>query len=1255
MRYLISFLVVILLAGLAQAQDAQTQDDRGFLQSLIEDNLSTEDTQVRIEGFNGSLFAASTIDELTVADVDGVWLTMTGLKLDWSRTALVSRRLEITELSVQDIVLDRLPPGQSAPPSAEAKPFKLPELPLEVDIEKIYAGSIALGAPVLGTAATLSLEGSANLSGGAGEVDFRANRIDGPAGTFRIAAGYSNETQVLDLDILLDEATGGIAAHVLKLEGEPSVRLAIAGSAPLSEFAATLDLQTDGVQRISGQVALASVPDETADESQTDRPPARKFSASLTGDVAPLFAPELTPFFGDSMALSVDGLRLPDGRVRISSLLAETAALRLGGTLDLAANGLPERFDLSGRIAGAPGEVVMLPVPGLTTSLTSAEISARFDAATGDAWQASATVQNFRRDGLSVSTAVLSGDGTIATSGTRAVLANLGFAASGIDHTNADLARGMGEQLSGSAAFDWTEGAPLQLLDLQVEGAGLLLKAAGTLDNFDTGLTVSGAADLKAAAIDRFSGLLGRDIAGGINLHGEGGGALLDGSFDLSLDAEATDLVTGTAQVDPLLTGVSRLRMVAKRDQTGTELSLLTIRSQSVDATAKGTLSSTAGQLDLQAVLTDVSLVEASLTGPASLDTALAWDKDSPLELSRLKFSGAGVDLNGSGQLDLGDDALPASGQADLSVQDLSRFSALAGRTLAGSLRASVQGSGRIKGRDFDVSLDAAGDDLGVGIAEVNKLLAGSSNIAAQVARAEGQFSVGKLDLKTPALSAEARSTEGAGSALAFSARLENVGLFAPDFPGPAQMQGTAEPSGQDWIISLDGTGPGGTTAKLEGLVAGDLGDVDLAVSGSAPLGMANPFIAPRSLQGVLAYDLQLTGRPDVGNLSGQFSTNGARLSAPTLNLVLSDIDASVAVSDRQARIALSANSRDGGSIRIDGPVSLRPGYSAALAVALSQLVLTDPSLYRTLLDGSVAIEGPLTGGGRISGAIDVGATEVQVTAGTAGGGEVLPGLIHLHEPADSRRTRERAGLLVSEAAAAGGGGPGFGLDLLVRAPSQIFIRGRGLNAEFGGQVRLSGTTNDVIPIGQFQLIRGRLDLLGKRFDLTEGQVNIQGSLDPFMRLVAETANDDITSRIVVEGQISAPEVSFESEPELPEDEIVAQLLFGRDMTTLSPFQLIQLASAVATLTGRAGGGVVSNLRSNVGLDDLDISSTASGETQVRAGKYLTDNIYSDISVDSAGKTEVNLNLDINSRLKVKGRVANDGDTGVGIYYQRDY
>ena len=464
MRHVISFLFMIVAVGLAQAQDATpqepaSQEDRGYLQSLIEDNLSTEGTQVRLVGFNGSLTSASSIDQLTIADADGVWLTMTDLVLDWNRRALFSRRLEVTELSVETIELDRWPPPGESAPSAEAKPFKLPELPLEIDIREIRAGSIALGPSILGAAATLSLEGSATLSGGSGQVNLQANRLDGPTGQFTIAAGYSNETDVLDLDVQLEEAPNGIATNLLNLQGRPSVRMTIVGSAPLSRYEARLELATGGVQRVSGQVTMLRAATSTPDSDQ----PVREFSARLSGDVAPLFAPALAPFFGDNVILSVDGRSLPDGRTQISALAAETAALRISGMLDFAANGLPERFDLTGRIAGASGQPVTLPLPGGGTTLTRADLTAKFDAATGDEWQATATVKEFSRNGLTIGTTELDAEGTIATTGPRRISANIGFSASGIVHTDVTVARALGRQLTGAAALLWSDGTPLRL------------------------------------------------------------------------------------------------------------------------------------------------------------------------------------------------------------------------------------------------------------------------------------------------------------------------------------------------------------------------------------------------------------------------------------------------------------------------------------------------------------------------------------------------------------------------------------------------------------------------------------------------------------------------------------------------------------------------------------------------------------------------------------------------------------------------
>jgi len=216
-------------------------------------------------------------------------------------------------------------------------------------------------------------------------------------------------------------------------------------------------------------------------------------------------------------------------------------------------------------------------------------------------------------------------------------------------------------------------------------------------------------------------------------------------------------------------------------------------------------------------------------------------------------------------------------------------------------------------------------------------------------------------------------------------------------------------------------------------------------------------------------------------------------------------------------------------------------------------------------------------------------------------------------------------------------------------------VRGRGVDAELGGEIRLTGNARQPIPIGKLELIRGRVDLLGKRFDMTEGIIELQGSLIPVIRLVAETQQDDITTRIIIDGEAYDPEITFESSPEMPQEEVLSQLLFGRGLDNISALQAAQLASAVATLAGKGGEGIIGRLRASTGLDDLDLATDDEGNVSVRAGKYLSENLYTDVQVGGDGKTELNLNLDINKALTARGSVDSEGESAIGLFYERDY
>jgi len=97
------------------------------------------------------------------------------------------------------------------------------------------------------------------------------------------------------------------------------------------------------------------------------------------------------------------------------------------------------------------------------------------------------------------------------------------------------------------------------------------------------------------------------------------------------------------------------------------------------------------------------------------------------------------------------------------------------------------------------------------------------------------------------------------------------------------------------------------------------------------------------------------------------------------------------------------------------------------------------------------------------------------------------------------------------------------------------------------------------------------------------------------------------------------------------------------------------LASAVATLAGRGGDGIVGRLRKGFGLDDLDVQTDAAGQATFRAGKYLSDKLYSEIEVTPDGRSEINLNLEVRPGVTARGNLGDDGTAGIGVFLERDY
>ncbi|WP_439637184.1 translocation/assembly module TamB domain-containing protein [Oceanicaulis sp.] len=181
-------------------------------------------------------------------------------------------------------------------------------------------------------------------------------------------------------------------------------------------------------------------------------------------------------------------------------------------------------------------------------------------------------------------------------------------------------------------------------------------------------------------------------------------------------------------------------------------------------------------------------------------------------------------------------------------------------------------------------------------------------------------------------------------------------------------------------------------------------------------------------------------------------------------------------------------------------------------------------------------------------------------------------------------------------------------LDYHLRAEERLFVSSRAFTSEWSADVHVTGTANRPNLSGQATLMSGQASLLTAPFDLTSGRVTFDGPVNQ-SRLAIEARHETSDLLVIgrVEGSVRAPEVSFESTPSLPEDEILSRLLFGSGVSDLSPLQASQLA---AQLSGAGWLDAMAGVRSALGVDRLDLRQNGDGAVTLLGGRQLTEDVY---------------------------------------------
>lgn len=303
---------------------------------------------------------------------------------------------------------------------------------------------------------------------------------------------------------------------------------------------------------------------------------------------------------------------------------------------------------------------------------------------------------------------------------------------------------------------------------------------------------------------------------------------------------------------------------------------------------------------------------------------------------------------------------------------------------------------------------------------------------------------------------------------------------------------------------------------------------------------------------------------------------------------------------------------------------------------------------------GSAALDAALTG--KLGGKITVEQGDLVIPANAGPSFTALP-VTHIGRPQDAE-----ALVAVADATPMGAA---LALDIAINVPGQFFVRGRGIESEWRGDVAIKGMAAQPIIGGKISMIKGQATTGAAVLSFNRGVVTLVPDPPALMPIVlidmvSESKVDGTTARMTLSGPVVSPKISFSSEPTLPEDEILARLLFGKPAAQMTASEALSLAGAALELSGTFGGGVgvLGQVRRGLGVDRLSVDASADdpAASSVSAGKYITPELYLSVKQAADGTApSVGVEYELTDDITVTGEQEGTGGESVGVRYEYDY
>lgn len=426
--------------------------------------------------------------------------------------------------------------------------------------------------------------------------------------------------------------------------------------------------------------------------------------------------------------------------------------------------------------------------------------------------------------------------------------------------------------------------------------------------------------------------------------------------------------------------------------------------------------------------------------------------------------------------------------------------------------------------------------------------------------------------------------------------------------------------------------------------------------------------VADQRLNGRIGLDLDASGTMAKPRIAGTLKVSKARYENLLLGVLLTDMNLSLAITDKGAPqklgdislsggVTLKASLSDGhrGTMKIDGTSGL-DGEDLKVSVNIDRLKPLRRRDIHVEVSGALGVKGSAMDPD-VSGDIVINRGEI-----------LLDNIAMTSSVTTLDITRPKTGTSAS-AAVTPVQPKGFGnLDIGLRMLPRFRVDGRGLGSVWQANLQIEGPLNNPQVTGTVSAVSGNFDFLGKIFELTKGNVTFAGGSlsNPLLDIELTNETPDLTAHIMVLGPVNKMRLVLTSDPSIPRDEILSRVLFGKSINDLSRLEALQLAAAVAQLAGFGGGGGIMNFtKKALGIDVLRVGTSSSGAageddsgaggTTIEAGKYITDQLYMGVQQGmKADSTAFIIQFELTPRTSLEVR-SEQNNTWGGLNWKYNY